>query len=587
MSTKQKRSSRIVRETVHVDTSSADETYDSRSHSPGNTSGTRWTRQQEKEQLSGLNDRLATYIEKVRNLETENARLHVQIRDVEVIERKEKDNLASRYETKINDLRNLIDSISRDKAKLEIERSKAVDGYEDLKGRVSKLEKDLRKSEEERQSALSLVNDYQARVSTAESRRQNLENQNTALKRDVDDLQKQLDVLRRQLEDEVMLRTELENKLKTYKEDLEFARLNHNTQMEEFRRKRQVEMTSVSNEIENRYQAKLQEQLQAMRGDFDARIAQNRREVDDMYKNKLNEAQDTANRHRAAATEAREELSRYRIRIHELETASAAHDAKVDSLNRRISELEALLRRTRDEAEFKIQQRDERIAELEREIDNMISEYRDLMDLKIQLDTELQAYQKLLEGEETRLRITPSNTPNVSQQNISTHHVSFSDSPSRRGVKRKRLEQDDIVNFDRSARSFKTNSNSDVDVVIDDVDTEGRYIRLINKGDEEFPVGAWCIKSTAGEREIMFKFHTRQNIKPGKSITIWSADSGESHAPPTNIVMKNQSWPTGDAIRAELLNEEKTVVAWRETLLESGFYRIENGQAVEDRCLIM
>src|SRR3569833_586096 len=117
--------------------------------------------------------------------------------------------------------------------------------------------------------------------------------------------------------------------------------------MEEFRRKRQVEMTSVSNEIENRYQAKLQEQLQAMRGDFDARIAQNRREVDDMYKNKLNEAQDTANRHRAAATEAREELSRYRIRIHELETASAAHDAKVDSLNRRISELEALLRRTR------------------------------------------------------------------------------------------------------------------------------------------------------------------------------------------------------------------------------------------------
>lgn len=45
----------------------------------------------------------------------------------------------------------------------------------------------------------------------------------------MDDLQKQLDVLRRQLEDEVMLRTELENKLKTYKEDLEFARLNHNT----------------------------------------------------------------------------------------------------------------------------------------------------------------------------------------------------------------------------------------------------------------------------------------------------------------------------------------------------------------------
>ena len=64
-------------------------------------------------------------------------------------------------------------------------------------------------------------------------------------------------------------------------------------------------MTSVSNEIETRYQAKLQEQLQAMRADFDARIAQNRREIDEMYKNKLNEAQETANRSRAAATEVR------------------------------------------------------------------------------------------------------------------------------------------------------------------------------------------------------------------------------------------------------------------------------------------
>lgn len=43
----------------------------------------------------------------------------------------------------------------------------------------------------------------------------------------MDDLQKQLDVLRRQLEDEVVLRTELENKLTTYKEDLEFAKSNH------------------------------------------------------------------------------------------------------------------------------------------------------------------------------------------------------------------------------------------------------------------------------------------------------------------------------------------------------------------------
>lgn len=48
-----------------------------------------------------------------------------------------------------------------------------------------------------------------------------------ALKKEVEDLRTQLDVLRQQLEDEVVLRTELENKLATYKEDLEFSRRSH------------------------------------------------------------------------------------------------------------------------------------------------------------------------------------------------------------------------------------------------------------------------------------------------------------------------------------------------------------------------
>lgn len=86
-------------------------------------------------------------------------------------------------------------------------------------------------------------------------------------------------MLRRQLEDEVLLRTELENRLQTAKDDLDFSRRSHNNQMEELRRKRQIEMTSFSDEVEHRYQAKLQEQLQAMRADFDNRSAQSRAEV--------------------------------------------------------------------------------------------------------------------------------------------------------------------------------------------------------------------------------------------------------------------------------------------------------------------
>ena len=102
-------------------------------------------------------------------------------------------------------------------------------------------------------------------------------------------------------------------------------------------------MTSVSKEAETRYQAQLQEQLQAMRADNNAQIAQNRAEIDEMYKNKLAEAQNAVNRHRTAATEAREESGRYRLRVQELETTNAGFDAKFEQLNRRIVELEGII----------------------------------------------------------------------------------------------------------------------------------------------------------------------------------------------------------------------------------------------------
>ena len=50
-------------------------------------------------------------------MEAENARLHVQIKEVEVTERKEKEDLSLRYETKIADLRRALDALTRDKNK--------------------------------------------------------------------------------------------------------------------------------------------------------------------------------------------------------------------------------------------------------------------------------------------------------------------------------------------------------------------------------------------------------------------------------------------------------------------------------------
>lgn len=161
-------------------------------------------------------------------------------------------------------------------------------------------------------------------------------------------------------------------------------------------------MTSFSNEVETKYQTKFQEQLQNMRDDFDKRIAQSRAEVDELYKAKLAEAAEAAKHNRDAASSLREDLARYRAKMVEMENTIAGHNAAVANYTKRIADLEAQLRRIQDENDIRIQQRDDRIQALEKEIAAMLNDYQDLMGVKVQLDTELQAYQKLLESEETR-----------------------------------------------------------------------------------------------------------------------------------------------------------------------------------------
>lgn len=597
MATKSKRTTKTRESILRVE-SSTDEVNGSsssiRPQSPSNMYAA--SRQDEKNQLSHLNDRLATYIDKVRNLETENSRLHIQINEIETVEKKQRDNLSDRYEGKIAELRKLIEVLTRDKARLQIDIDKAFNERDDKKSRATKLEKDFKKCESERKQLLSQNQDITAMYHKSDNARSVAEKENEELKREADTLKKQLDLLQQQLEDETVIRTEIENRLKTLKEDLDFARREHMGQMDEVRKKRQVDMATFSSEIEGRYQAKLQEQLQTMRADFENRIAQNRAEVDDLYKNKLDEAVQDSNRNRDSAVKAREEHSFYRNRVHELENSAKESAELIERLNRRLSDLDARTRQLREESEIRLKQRDDQIAQLQKEIGQMITDYQDLLDIKVQLDTELQAYHKLLEGEETRLHITPTASPNVSL-NISGspgHHVSFAEttsilgpqSGSRRGVKRKRLN-DDFLTFDQMSQSYKTNHSSDGDLMIDEADREGKFVRLENHGNDDISIGSWILKYIAGDKEVTFKFSSRQVVKAGKSLTIWSNNAGQEHGVPMNIVMKNQAWPTGDASRIELQNSDSHVVAWYEGFLEQTGYYHEAGTDPNQRCSIM
>lgn len=129
-----------------------------------------------------------------------------------------------------------------------------------------------------------------------------------------------------------------------------------------------------------------------------------------------------------------------------------------------------------------------------------MQEYQDLMDIKVSLDLELAAYDKLLAGEEARLNITRPNSSLDNSNNttgslsVHQHHhrsgritPSIVSSPSRRvsvgpSGKRKRTTIDESE--ERSLSDYSITSSAKGDVEITDFDAEGKFVKLYNKGDK-------------------------------------------------------------------------------------------------------
>lgn len=98
-------------------------------------SPTRHSRLAEKHELQGLNDRLACYIDRVRHLEQENARLSVQVQTTQETVTREVTNIKSMYENELSDARKLLDETAREKAKLEIDTKRLWEENDDIKKR--------------------------------------------------------------------------------------------------------------------------------------------------------------------------------------------------------------------------------------------------------------------------------------------------------------------------------------------------------------------------------------------------------------------------------------------------------------------
>ncbi|XP_031456623.1 keratin, type I cytoskeletal 13-like [Phasianus colchicus] len=308
----------------------------------------------EKVTMQNLNDRLASYLDKVRCLEQENADLECRIREWYAKQGpfcEPRD--YSCYYKEIEDLQNQIvcATIDNNKIILNIDNSRMT------------------------------ADDFRVKYETELALRQSVE-------ADINGLRQVLDQL-------TLCRSDLEAQLESLREELCCLKKNHEEEMNCLRKQ---STGDVSVEVNACPGPDLRKILEEMRCQYETLIERNRKEVEDWYECKIEEVNREVITSGQEVETCNNQVTELRRQLQALEIDLQAQLSQRDNLESSLAETECRYNNHLGELQTQITCVEQQLADLRAEMECQNQEYKILLDVKCRLEQEIHTYRCLLEG---------------------------------------------------------------------------------------------------------------------------------------------------------------------------------------------